>query len=722
MQEVPAQPNVQLRDDGDGGRVVVLAFPYDAHLVAAVRTLPNRRFDWDAREWSAPADDWAGARLREILGVFPELTRSGEVDAWLAGISRRWVGRVRTARHDGRGWWALDTLAGEPPEGLLEGSTTAGGRTLVGFTAAAAAALAELPAGRLDLGATRCLEAVQDGQEPPPARLAIQRRVPGERFVLEVLWDREIAAAFAALPGASAGELELDPWIADQLDGFIAAHAVELTAAAEPALAGLLAEHRAAAGEVGRSRALRGEPLAEVAAVLGGELAPFQWAAVRYALTARRAFLADEQGLGKTVEALATLEADGAFPAIVVCPASMKLVWEREAARWLPHRSRTVLYGRSAAVDGAAAEITIVNYELVGALRGRLARLGPRALVVDESHYCKNPQAKRTQAVRRLAESVDPAGLRLALTGTPVLNHADELIAQLRVIGRLHEFGSGASFARQFQGALSEERLHWHLRRRCFVRRLKSEVLPQLPAKRQVVVPVALTNEPEYRMAEEDVIEWLRSQPLDLRELEAKVAAALRAERLAQLTALQRLAARGKLAAALAWIHDFLASGEPLVCFARHVELQHALLRRFPEALSLLGEDSLAARERAIAAFQDPAGPQLIVCATRVAAQGITLTRASNVCFLELEWTPAIHDQAEDRCHRIGQRDAVSAWYLLAAGTIDETMARLIQRKRAVVDAVTDGRALGDEGLLDGVVRELRDGRPFRHLRAVGVR
>ena len=77
-------------------------------------------------------------------------------------------------------------------------------------------------------------------------------------------------------------------------------------------------------------------------------------------------------------------------------------------------------------------------------------------------------------------------------------------------------------------------------------------------------------------------------------------------------------------------------------------------------------------------AFQEPDGPQLIVCATRVAGQGITLTRASNVCFLELEWTPAMHDQAEDRCHRIGQRDAVTAWYLLAADTIDETMARLI--------------------------------------------
>ncbi len=193
-------------------------------------------------------------------------------------------------------------------------------------------------------------------------------------------------------------------------------------------------------------------------------------------------------------------------------------------------------------------------------------------------------------------------------------------------------------------------------------------------------MPVALTNGAEYRLAERDVIEWLRSQPLDLSELNARIAATLRAERLAQLGTLQRLAGRGKLAASLAWIDDFLASGEALVVFARHLEVQEAVLARFPDALHLLGADSLRDREATIAAFQDPGGPSLIVAATRVAAQGITLTRASNVAFLELEWTPAIHDQAEDRCHRIGQHDAVTAWYLLAADTIDETMARLIQR------------------------------------------
>ncbi|MGZ4298911.1 MAG: DEAD/DEAH box helicase [Solirubrobacteraceae bacterium] len=719
MKLVPDRAHVELRPDRDGDRTVVLSFPYDQALVDLCRSIPHRRFDWDTREWSAPATDWAAMKVTEALERYPDLIPTPEVLEWLAGVRKRWIGSVSTARYDGRGWLVLKTLAGPLPEPLTEGAVEHEGRLLAALTPAAAQALRAQRSAHLDIAAERCLQIVERGGDPPPARLVYVRGLDGEELRLEVLWDPDIGLAFTELPGAhGTRSVPLDPWLAEALDAFIARHEVEVAGEAVGVLERLLAEHRAAADAVRRSRATEAEPIAETAAALGGEPAPFQWAAIRYALEARGTFLADEQGLGKTVEALAALEADRAFPAIVVCPASMKLGWERETRRWLPHRSVAVVHGRGAVPR--AAEITIVNYEVVAAHHQGLARSRPRALVVDESHYCKNPQAKRTQAVRRLSATVAPDGLRLALSGTPVLNHAEELVAQLRIIGRMEEFGSGASFARQFRGQVSEERLHWHMRRACFVRRLKSEVLPQLPAKRQVVIPVALTNDAEYRLAERDVIEWLRSQPLDLSELNAKIAATLRAQRLAQLGTLQRLAARGKLAAALAWIDDFLASDEPLVVFARHVEVQRAVLARFPWALHLLGEDTLERREAAIRAFQDSGGPQLIVCATRVAAQGITLTRASNVAFLELEWTPAMHDQAEDRCHRIGQRDAVTAWYLLAANTIDETMARLIQSKRATGAAVTDGRVLAHDGLLDGVVRELREGRPFTHLRAVG--
>ncbi|HEU4974443.1 MAG TPA: DEAD/DEAH box helicase [Baekduia sp.] len=720
MQLAPDRPNVEMRRGPDGQPIIVLAFPYDPHIVAVVRQIPHRRFDWDTREWWAPVDDWAAVHVAEVLKRFPQLTTSAQVDIWLRGVGERWVARVRTTRHDGRGWWVLDTRAGTIPEALLDGAVEREDGTLLApLTRAGAEVLADARGAKLDGAAHRCVLALEHGGEAPPARLVVQHSVEGESFLLETLWDPDAGEAFERLPGTADGgrTLPLDPWVVHHLDAFLAQHGVAVDAQAEWSLEQLREEAAEAAAQIRRSKATEAEPLEAVAALLGGELQPFQWAGVRYVLDARRVFLADEQGLGKTVQALAALEADDAYPAIVVCPASLKLNWLREAGRWLPHRSIEVVEGGVAVPR--TGDITILNYEVVGKHLETLRRLRPGGLVVDESHYCKNPRAKRTQAVRKLAEAVPREGLRVALTGTPVLNHAEELIAQLRIIGRLDEFGSGARFSRQFQGVLTEERLHWHLRRRCFVRRLKSEVLPQLPAKRQVIVPVALDNEREYRVAERDVVEWLRSQPLELSDLNAKIAATLRAERLAQLGALQRLAARGKLTAALAWIHDFLESGEPLVVFARHVEVQEAVLQRFPEALHLLGRDALEAREAAVQAFQRPDGPQLIVCATRVAAQGITLTRASNVAFLELEWTPALHDQAEDRCHRIGQRDAVTAWYLLAASTIDETMAELVERKRGIVAAVTDGKRLDGEGLVDGVVRALRGEAPYRHLRPV---
>ena len=280
----------------------------------------------------------------------------------------------------------------------------------------------------------------------------------------------------------------------------------------------------------------------------------------------------------------------------------------------------------------------------------------------------------------------------MALTGTPVMNRPAELISQLRILGRLADFGSGAQFGKRFRGPDAHLRLHWHLRSRCFVRRLKADVLPQLPAKRRAIVPVELDNEPEYRLAERDLIAWLQSQPLDLGELRAKVAAALRAERLVRLNALKLLAARGKLAAALAWIHDFCSSGERLVVFAHHREIQRAAARPLPFGAPHSRRGQPPAAMPRCARFRHPTGleNQLVVCSIEVAGQGLTLTRSSNVVFLELDWTPAKHDQAEDRCHRIGQKDSVNASYILAAGTVDETISTLLERKRAVIGAVTE--------------------------------
>ena len=726
MQVVPPRPNVELRIDRAGEPVVVFSFPYRADLVDAMRAIPGRRFDWVEKEWSVPQHEATAVYVADVLARWPDLLVAGDVRAWLGGVPSGWLGRVGVRKRHGAGEFAIRTVAGDLPPGLAEHATPeddeAGRREWsLPFTQRGADALLEEPGAKLTAAALSCATRLQVDIAPPRAELVVAHSVDEQRFGLETLWDPDAAAAFTTLPGADVRNrtLPIDPWVLEPLEAWLRAHEVAVAGPARPRLAELRAEHDVAVEQIRHSRAKSAEPLPEVEAVLGGELAPFQWAGVRYLLETRRTFLADEQGLGKTVQALGALEADGAFPAVVVCPASLKLNWEREAAKWLPHRSRAVVSGRGAVAP--SADLVIVNYEIVAAHRDALLRARPRALVLDESHYCKNPRAKRTQAVRRLAAALPEGALRLALTGTPVMNRPEEIAPQLRILGRLDAFGSGAQLKRRFTGQGAEERLHWHLRRRCFVRRLKRDVLPQLPAKRQVVVPMALDNETEYRLAEKDVVAWLRRQPLDLGDLDAKIAATLRAERLAQITALKQLAARGKLAAAVTWIHDFLESGEPLVVFAHHAAVQEAVLQRFPGAGHLLGRDSQQRRDQTVARFQEggAGAPQLLVCSTLVAGQGITLTRASNVAFLELGWTPAQHDQAEDRCHRIGQHDAVTAWYLLAAGTIDETIAELLQAKRSIVGAVTDGRRDPGENLLDEVVRVLSGDRPRRHLRPV---
>jgi SWI/SNF-related matrix-associated actin-dependent regulator of chromatin subfamily A-like protein 1 len=758
--------DVELRRDRRKEQWLLVA-PHHAPLA---RVLAGRA---DLRALEGPQETFAIAAIERDAHVIAELLDQVEpssidprAQSWIARATT-WHGAIEVA---GPPEEPVFLLLGDPtrlPPTLRERAVGAPGGVTVPLTLDSWRLIETTLRGSHSAATRRCVAALKEGRPAPPAVLELSQVHEDPTFVLAPGHDPSRLDSFAALPGAThprvphprnAGlsaraqsaehrhlpAIRADPFCVEELDRFLADGAVWVEPEALVELQRIREQHARAAGLVALSCAT--DAHIHIPG-LEGELKPFQRAGVSYLLAQRRAFLADEQGLGKTIEALATLEADNAYPAVVVCPASLKLNWIRELSRWLPHRTCLALSGLGATstrqssqeapiqsypppacapgedsshATNQISDITVLNYDILAARAPELAAMSPRALVLDESHYCKNAAAKRTQAVARLAATIPSDGLVLALTGTPVMNRPPELISQLRIIGRLADFGSGAQFGRRFKGPDAHVRLHWHLRSRCFVRRLKADVLPQLPPKTRAVVPVELDNEAEYRLAEHDVVAWLRSRPLDLSELDAKVAAALRAERLVRLGALKQLAARGKLHAALAWIHDFCSSGERLVVFARHREIQRAVVDRFPHALHILGEDSHAARDASLHAFQaaNSSDNQLIVCSIEVAGQGLTLTQASNVAFLELDWTPAKHDQAEDRCHRIGQVDAVNAWYLLAAGTIDETIATLLERKRAVIGAVTDGCPEDEENVVDALARELA-GEPYRHLRAV---
>ncbi len=737
-----ATDEVQLRRDRRGEQWIVI----DAVHAPLARVLAGRAglraLDGPDATFALAAVEYDAEAIGELIGELDVARIDPRVQSWVARATT-WTGTVEVEGPQEEPTFLLLGNTNRLPKELREQAASAPGGASVAMTLENWRLMEGRLRGWISPGAKRCIAALREGRPAPPAVLEVSALHEDPTFVLAPGHDATQLDAFAALAGAAPGRsggggrghspgtpgehaampaIRADPFCVPELDEFLTTHEPWIAPEALGLLQEVREEHARAAGLVELSGATEAPLDDNVAPTLGGELKPFQRAGVRYLLRQRRAFLADEQGLGKTIEALATLEADGAYPAIVVCPASLKLNWLRELSLWLPHRSAQALSGTRGNAAGEPADVTVVNYEIVAARLSALSAIAPRALVLDESHYCKNAAAKRTQAVQQLSTAVPRDGLVLALTGTPVMNRPPELISQLRILGRLADFGSGAQFGKRFRGADAHLRLHWHLRARCFARRLKADVLPQLPAKTRAVVPIELDNEPEYRLAERDLVAWLQSQPLDLHELDAKVAAALRAERLVRLNALKLLAARGKLGAALAWIHDFLSSGERLVVFAHHREIQRALLERFPGALHILGQDSALARDAALRAFQEPdqerGRNQLIVCSIEVAGHGITLTQASNVAFLELDWTPAKHDQAEDRCHRIGQQDTVNASYLLAAGTVNETIATLLERKRAVIGAVTDGLDEDEEGVVNALVRELR-GEPYRRLRAV---
>ena len=470
---------------------------------------------------------------------------------------------------------------------------------------------------------------------------------------------------------------------------------------------------------------------------LGGELRPFQRAGVAYALEARRTFIADQMGLGKTVQAFAAVQAVDAFPALVICPASLKLNWKREAEKWLPGRSVEVLNGKN---GDLGADVVIINYDILHKHAIALKARGFGAIILDESHYTKNHKAKRTKLCRELAKDIP---VRLLLSGTPLVNRPQELLSQLQILDRLDEMGGFWNFAVRyckahktrwgwdFSGAANLDELNQKLRANCYVRRTKEEVLKELPAKQRAVLPVGIDNRREYEKAERELIRFIGqaaendekriSQAVEefvkknsrepgageLRRIRSGVrntaeASAERAEQLVRIETLKSTAARGKLEEVSRWIEDFLESGEKLVVFGWHKEIVDSIAERFC-APKITGDTSMEARQEAVDRFQEDLETRLLVANIRAGGVGLTLTAASNVAFLELGWTPGEHDQAEDRCHRIGQTDSVTAWYLLAEGTIDEEIHALIEAKRSVVDAATegDGAAAGTSVVAD---------------------
>lgn len=425
------------------------------------------------------------------------------------------------------------------------------------------------------------------------------------------------------------------------------------------------------------------------------ELFPYQRKGVTFLERRKgRALIADEMGLGKTVQVLGWLQHRRSYrPTIIICPTSVRLHWQ-SLIRLMLHEECYLPYSQTAAGIGYENQsFIIIHYSIVPFWVDWLRALKPKVIVVDEAQAIKTNNTKRTNAVKALARKVPHV---IGLTGTPIVNRPSEAFNILQIIDR-KTFPNQRKYAERYcdrkltywgwdeSGAINIPELH-ELLSSVMLRRRKVDVLKSLPPKIRSFVPLELTNRKEYTAAEKDFIGYVR-------ETEGKEAAkkANKAAALTKVTFLRLLAARGKLEQAIDWIANTIEE-QKLVVFAVHREILDPVFNAFRKvAVRVDGSVNEAERGRAIDRFQKDPKCRLFVGQTQAAGTGITLTAASNVAFLELPWTPGDLLQCEDRCHRIGQVNSVTIHYLLAANTIDEKMADLIDRKRRILDSVHDG-------------------------------
>lgn len=463
-------------------------------------------------------------------------------------------------------------------------------------------------------------------------------------------------------------------------------------------------------------------------------LFPYQKQGVAYALEKKRVIVGDKMGLGKTAQAIATVHAAEAFPCLVICPASLKINWQREWEKWTDRKVRvmdaTINRKLPAWVQTGMIEVFVVNYESLkkyfvdeikrdekGKFTLRNVKFSKnidlfKSIVIDESHRCKDYRAQQSKFVKGISAGKEWV---LALTGTPVVNKPRDLVSQLAIINRLGEMGGYKYFMSRYCGGydgqsnLSE--LNYRLSEECFFSRNKEDVLKDLPDKmRQVVMcEIDKAHRQEYQHAIESLEEYLK-QYRDATE--EQVERSMRGQVMVQIGICKDIAARGKLEGVRDFIQETMDEDEKLVVFLHQHSVHDQLASWFPHAVSVTGRDKMDQRQANIDNFMNNPNCKLIFCSIKAAGVGITLTASSKVAFVELGWHPAEMDQAEDRCHRIGQDSSVQCIYFLGRDTIDEYVFQVISKKREMVNEITGGNSDAvQETVLDSMIEILSKGK-----------
>lgn len=428
-----------------------------------------------------------------------------------------------------------------------------------------------------------------------------------------------------------------------------------------------------------------------------------------------KCLLADEQGLGKTIQALEWIRRiPKRRPVFIITPASMKYTWQAEAALHFSMRIEVLEGFRKKRQMTLPGDIVIINYEILESWLPALLKAGPRCLIFDEIHYLKNATAKRTKAATNLAEGVDSV---VGLSGTPLTNRPVELWPILNII-KPSLFPSFEKYAWRyckprytqwgwvFDGAAHLDELHSILRRKCMIRRMKKSVLTELPDKIRQVVSFKLASYHEYNRAKSDFLGWLGSiSP-------SRAKKAKKSQALTKIGYLLRLAAKLKLEWTTQWIKEFTLAhpNEKMVVLTMHTFVIEHLKERFPNSVVIDGRITGRKRVESVRKFQSNRTIQYLFGNVKAAGVGLTLTAARHGVFADFPWTPGDLMQGEDRVHRIGQKRQVFIHYLVALGTIEEKLIKILQQKASILDAVLNGQGGEiDFDIFDELLKEMKN-------------
>lgn len=445
----------------------------------------------------------------------------------------------------------------------------------------------------------------------------------------------------------------------------------------------------------------------------------YQKEGIAYALKYKRCIFGDQPGLGKTLQAIGTVTIAKSYPCLVICPAALKINWQREFKKFAGKQA-LILDDRNKGswqryIETKCCDIFITNYESLkkyfvlkvkddARFTMKSIEFDPRislfrSVIIDESHKCKSTKTQQSKFVEGICKGKEYI---LELTGTPVVNDNTDLIQQLKIMGRLEDFGGYKFYVDRYCDGLRKssnlKELNWRLWNTCFFRREKSKVLTQLPDKSRQYIEVDISNRREYEKAENDLIQYLKDYK---NASDEKIAKAMRGEVMVRMGILKSISARGKIKVFSEFIHDVIDGGEKLIVFAYLKDVVHELKNLFPDAVLVTGDENPSQKQMSVDRFQNDPNCKLIILNYKSGGTGLTLTASSRVAFVEFPWTFSDCEQAEDRAHRNGQKNNVNCYYYLGKDTIDRYMYDVIQAKKSIANGVTGTDDAVKENMVD---------------------